>query len=55
MIRTVGVSDHPAAGGLLGLLLHLWITVLLSSTVGAAGDDEERLLEHHQKLSLTSP
>lgn len=32
---TFGISDHATASGLLGLLLYLFITVLLSSTIGA--------------------
>lgn len=33
---TIGISDNATAGGLLGFLLYLFITVLLSSTVGTA-------------------
>ena len=43
--HTSGISDHATAGGLLGLLLHLFITVFLSSTVGTAGEKVEGLFE----------
>ena len=36
MYNTIGISDDATASGFLGLLLHIVITVFLSSTIGAA-------------------
>lgn len=55
--HTIGISDHATAGGLLGLLLHLFITVFLSSTVGTADEKAEGLFEwkkSHEGMYMTS-
>ena len=43
---TIGISDHATADKLLGFLLYLFITVFLSSSIGAAG-----ILEVYQNVS----
>lgn len=42
-VCTIGIGNHAAAGGLLGLLLHLFVTVVCPSPVGAAEEDEEEI------------
>lgn len=41
---TVRIRNHATVCGLLGFLLYVFVTILLSSTIGAAGDDNS--LDH---------